>query len=207
MSQKINHVVIVLDSSGSMEQLKNEVVTGLNEQLNDIEKASAEENQLTSVTLVTFGSKVSEPRLLQPGERLKVGDYKPSGWTRLNDAVGLSIQCLQQVPKNPGDDIAFLVIIVTDGHENASTQFTSEQIATVIDTLKREGNWTFTFMGATEDTFAVGQRYKISAGNVMKFSPDSVGVLDMTAANSTGFKKFATCRAAGQSNSVSFYNG
>ncbi len=207
MARKINHVAIVLDSSGSMEQIKSEAISGLNEQLSEIEKSSVENNQTTTVTLVTFGSKVSEPKLLAPGERIKPEDYKPSGWTSLNDAVGLTVQCLQSVERAPGDDVAFLVIIVTDGHENYSKQFTSAQIATVIDTLKRESNWTFTFMGATEDTFAVAKKYNIDHGNTLSFTPDSIGVVDMTAANSAGFKKFAECRSRGSAKLSSFYNG
>lgn len=204
---KINHVAIVLDSSGSMEELKREAVDGINEQLAEIEKSSAEHNLASTVTLVTFGSKVSEPRFMEPGERLKPADYKPLGWTRLNDAVGETIQHLQGIKKEKGDDVAYLVVIVTDGKENASTLFTREQIATVIDTLKREGTWTFTFMGAAEDTFAVAKRYNIDHGNTMSFKADSAGMLDMTVANNDGFKKFAACRGAGGSSMASFYNG
>src|SRR5690606_452018 len=145
-NKKINHIAIVMDRSGSMGPLANEALSGLNDELKTIAKNAREFDQTTTISLVTFSTKVDEPRFLELEE--EVTDYNCSGWTALNDAVGHTIQMLKSIEVAEGEDVAYLVLIVTDGMENSSREFSSEQIATMINELEQRGNWTFTFMGA-----------------------------------------------------------
>ncbi len=66
-------------------------------------------------------------------------------------------------------------MIITDGHENASTDFSGEQISKLLEAKQEEG-WTILFLGANQDAFATGQGMNMRGGNVRNFRPDEPGI-------------------------------
>jgi hypothetical protein len=97
---------------------------------------------------------------------LHVNDYRPDGYTALLDAVGMSIKDTEAIIR-PGDDV--IMLILTDGQENASQFFTFRQIAKEIERLKATEKWTFSFMGADIDAWDLASRLNIERNEVISF--------------------------------------
>jgi len=195
--KKVNHVGIVLDRSGSMGNVREEALSGLNEELGVLEKNATEAEQKTTVTLTTFSTKVDEPRRLGVGERVAEEDYKCVGWTSLADATAATIKSLQEIDTCESEDVAYLVTIVTDGKENSSKQHTMRDVAVMIKTLEAQGNWTFVFMGCGDDVFAVAKALGVKYGNTSRVETAYYGQT-VTSAKLGGYKKFSDARGAGE---------
>ena len=68
-----------------------------------------------------------------------------------------------------------MLVVITDGAENASTDFTGTQIAQMVAAKQEEG-WTILFLGANQDSFTTGQGLNLPAGNTRDFRADEVGI-------------------------------
>lgn len=197
------HITLLIDRSGSMDVVKQEVVTGVNEWLATMRK----EPGSFPTTIVLFDTSVSTPVFATPVAQindLTLDRYKPGGFTALNDAIAQAIESAERRLK-PGD--RSLTCIVTDGQENASRTYPvntggTKRIRELIATKEAEGNWTFTYLSAAPDAFADAASYGIHLGNVGAFAADSIGT-------QSAFNRMATSTrsyvggATGQS--VSFY--
>lgn len=110
-------------------------------------------------------------------------NYKCSGWTALNDAIGTSIDEVGEVfskmdEKERPEKVLF--VIITDGQENASRKYEHQQIKTMISHQMNVYNWNFIYLGANQDAFAVGNSYGFCSNSVMNYSYDNTGIKDMT---------------------------
>jgi len=143
------HVQIILDRSGSMKPIALATVDAINGFLSKQRK----QPRHLRISLVDFDSR--EPfRIVTDAIRiaeimdLAPSDYDPRGGTPLLDAIGLGIdRCSARVAADPTEDQ--LVVVITDGAENASTDFTNAQIAELV-TAKQEEGWTILFLGANK---------------------------------------------------------
>ena len=177
MKQKIYNL-IVLDASGSMYNIKNEAVAGVVETIQTIRTAqeeNAEQEQLFS--LVVFNGKsiatVYDRMPITKVSDFKEKDYQPTDNTPLYDAMGNAITNLNRyIDEN--DNV--LVTIITDGYENASTEWNHQRINQLIESLKKK-NWLFTYIGANQDALAIARDMGIDYG--MNFTSDVEGTKEM----------------------------
>jgi len=150
--------LIILDRSGSMQQLRQAVIDGFNEVLSGIKHAQQQyaDTQKHYVSLVVFSDRdvhiVYDHLQAAMVPPLCPEDYEPCGMTPLYDAVGLSLTRLEHHTAHLAD-VAVVVTIITDGLENASREYRGERIRHLIDELMVKG-WAFNFMGANQDSFA-----------------------------------------------------
>ena len=149
--------LIVLDESGSMDDIREQALTGVNETIQTIRQAQKEnpaDNQMLSFVTFDQGGDRPDVRLIIDNQKIenvqdvKPEQYNPYGMTPLYDAMGESITRLQKVVKE-GDHV--LVTIVTDGYENASRHYTGAMIKELVDSLSAKG-WVFTYIGANQDS-------------------------------------------------------
>ena len=184
------HNLIILDESGSMESIKEPIISGFNEvvqTIKGIEKDYPEQEHF--ISLMTFngmGRKVIH--FIEPAAKLETIDsrkYQPNYSTPLYDAMGDSIISLRQVLEKK-KDFNVLVTILTDGEENASKEYNGAVIKKLVEEMKKS-SWTFTYIGTDHDIdkFAMN----ISINNTMYFKKDLSGVKDM-------FKKENAARAS-----------
>jgi Mg-chelatase subunit ChlD len=179
------HVSVVLDRSGSMAQIADDVVGGFNTFLDEQRKQDGGGR----VTLVQFDGQ--DPfEVLIDGESLdKVRDldparYIPRGSTPLYDAVGrmiarLDAEILERA--DAGEPIEDqIVVIVTDGYENASREFGGKMISELIE-ARRSRTWAFVFLGADEGTFEEGERMGVSQANTARWAATGEGTAAMFA--------------------------
>ncbi len=98
--------------------------------------------------------------------------------TALLDAIGRTINAtgarLSAMPEadRPGK---VMFVILTDGGENSSREFTHAQIAAMIKAQTDTYKWDFVFIGANQDAIAVGGALNIAAGKSMSYASNSVG--------------------------------
>ena len=158
------HISIVLDRSGSMSSIVDDVVGGFNTFLHE----QREEAGSARVTLVQFDGQDPFEVLIDGEDLHAVQDldprrYQPRGSTPLLDAVGAvvaRIDCEIVTRADQGQPIEDqVVVIITDGYENASSEFGGRMISDLIAAMK-ERAWTFVFLGAGEasirDSVAMG---------------------------------------------------
>lgn len=146
MSTKI---ISVIDASGSMATMQKETVTGFNHFLNDLKK---EGDPQDTVTVLLFNGRVSVLRDSVPigdVELMRDVEYTPSGFTALYDAIGEGIARATQGAFSLKED-RYLMLIITDGEENASQLFTSAELKERIAALEESGKWEFVYMGASK---------------------------------------------------------
>lgn len=92
--------------------------------------------------------------------------YTPNGGTNLYDAIGKTIVDLDGVVK---DSQNVLVVIITDGEENASREYSVQAIKTMIEDRQAKG-WTFVYLGANQDAWKVGSTFGLAKGQTMSYS-------------------------------------
>lgn len=195
----ITHVAFVLDRSGSMQNIREETVTVVNQQLEKVSEVA------DRVTLVTFSTEVDAPRFIGAKEPLQTEDYKPLGWTALYDAIGDTITMLQQVEQQD-EDTAFLVVVITDGQENMSKRFNRSRLASLIKELQDSKKWTFVYLGTKQDLFRIEQELNIPFGNVETFDRDTVAdVYTNSPKFAAGLSSYNTMRGTGGSSMSNFF--
>lgn len=172
--------LIIIDESGSMGRLRNATLSGVNETINTIRQAQKDfaDKQTHYLTLVTFdspGPRGVPVRTLIDAKPISevqdFDDYQPCGCTPLFDAMGQSINRLNQMIKDDENATA-VVTVMTDGLENASHEYNYHQVKALIEKLKEEG-WTFNYMGSAHDVHSVCEM--LSIDNVVEFSHDEQG--------------------------------
>jgi hypothetical protein len=170
-------IAVVLDRSGSMGSIRNDVVGGFDHFLAEQKKVPGD----CKVTLTQFDTDYEIVwNLLDIKDLVTIGTfYSPRGSTALFDAVGRTINAIgEELAKKPEHERPSKVIfcIVTDGHENASKEFNKKQIADMIKHQQEKYRWDFTFIGANVDAFAEGAQIGIRAAGAMQYEPTSKGI-------------------------------
>lgn len=170
MKKKRTELVFILDKSGSMSGLETDSIGGYNSML-------AQQRALTDDCLITTVLFDNECLLLH--DRLKLTkvkdmthkDYLVGGSTALLDAIGQTIQHMSQVK----DARNVLFVIITDGQENASRQFTVQTVKRLLEQQKEAKGWEFIFLGANIDAVETASRMGISPDHAADFLSDSEG--------------------------------
>lgn len=174
----LTEIVYILDASGSMHSLSNDVIGSFNKTIKDQKEVPGE----ARVTVVTFNSSphyVMSGAPITQAPELSHANYQTGGNTALLDAIGDTINLVgsrlaaEAEDNRPGKVI---VIIHTDGEENASTRFSFEQIRSMITHQRDTYKWEFVYMGANVDAFDEAKRLGISPRNSLQYRADAVGI-------------------------------
>ena len=173
------HISIVLDRSGSMGHIADDIVGGFNEFLDRQKETEGE----ARVTLVQFDSEdpfevLIDGSDLQDVAHLSRSAYQPRSLTPLYDAVGRMITRLDTAILERADEGKPIedqvVVIVTDGLENASKEFDRTKVFEMV-TQRRELGWVFVFLGADQDSYIEGEQYGVAPGNRADWSKTKAG--------------------------------
>lgn len=171
--------LIILDESGSMGGLERATIAGANGTVASIRAAADSIPDLRQyLTMVTFSTRMQGDTLHVLNDMTPIaevrdlipGDYRPEAMTPLYDAVG---DMLTRMSQTVPEESAVLVTIITDGLENASRRYSSENLRKMIGMLEERG-WTFTYLGANQD--AILEAGKIGVSNAMDYAADEDGL-------------------------------
>jgi len=152
---KVADIIFILDASGSMITMGDEPVQALN----SFVKKQKELNDNSRFTFYTFNDtceKVYDNVLLSEMKEYK--DYSPSSVTALYDCIGTAI--FDKMKTENKDNVT--LVIVTDGLDNCSQTYSSSTIKKLISKQKEKHNWNVIYLGANQDSFAVGAKMGIT---------------------------------------------
>jgi hypothetical protein len=175
MKNKKTYYQLILDRSGSMTSCVEETVSGVNSQIRRIKELAGrfpDQELITSMTL--FNHKVTPvlDRILPADLReITFSDYRPDGNTALLDAIGKTVGHLQNTigEEVARDEASVVVVIFTDGYENASRKYTHATVSSLIRELEQTGKWSFSYIGATLDAVEIAVSLNIRQSNAMHF--------------------------------------
>lgn len=191
------HITVVLDRSGSMQDIAKDTVGGYN---TFVEKQKTNPGE-TTVTLVRFDHEYVVDYANCPVAQvpeLTVEKFEPRGWTALLDAMGRAIDDLgaqlRSLPENerPGQVV---FVVITDGAENSSKNYNNLMIRKMIERQTNQYNWQFIYLGANQDAIATATTYGISANKTMNFHATGQSVNAMFAATASNVSSYASTRS------------
>lgn len=179
------HIAVVLDRSGSMQSIRSDMEGALNKFFKD----QAEVEGKCMVDLYTFDD-VYETEFTNLPVGYAKATIEPRGMTALLDAMGKTIVGLgtkfrtMQEKNRPGK---VLVVVVSDGLENASREHTNDSVKKLIKQQEEKYNWNFVFMGTKFDAVAVGRDYGFKGGSTIEFDPtgETIAVASAALSNYT----------------------
>jgi len=166
-----------------MQSVRDATISGINEQIQSMVKASEKhDDQEFFLTLVTFSCPddirtVFKNKNVNDVIELTENDYAPDGSTALNDAICNSIEELRASVSADllNKDNKVVVSVFTDGWENSSQRFSHDHTAGLIKELQGTDQWTFSYIGANQDVYKISKSYNIPASNSMRYSSSVIG--------------------------------
>ena len=178
MKENLTDLVFIIDRSGSMNGLESDTIGGFNSMLS---KQQAEVGEAT-VTTVLFDHEYEtlHDRLdIQAVSPITGNEYFVRGSTALLDAIGKTIKRIRKAHKHTTKDTRpekTLVVIITDGQENASREYSVERIKSRIERQKSKHGWEFIFLGANIDAVKEAEQLGIDEANAQQYHADSAGL-------------------------------
>jgi len=169
----------LLDRSYSMNSVLEGTIGGFN---TFIDKLKSEQSGVTYVGLTLFDAPAwGSTAELQHVFLTALGDtiyldktnYAPRGNTPLYDALATDIYELREAVKNHPTKPNVLYVIITDGEENGSKKFDANTVKGIIKEVETEG-WTFTYLGANQDSWQIGSLLGMSAANTVNYATSNM---------------------------------
>lgn len=202
-------ITVILDESGSMMSCQKTTISGFNEFVNGQKNADASAGT-GSLTLIKFDAPQIKTeytnRPLSEVPTLTTSNYRPNGGTNLLDAIGTAINSVNEElskfkKKNrPG----VIITIMTDGGENSSSKFNNQQIKDMVKAAE-DADWTFTFLGANIDSFAVGSTFGMSMQNTVNYSTNNMA--ETMSALSASTTRMRSAKMSGSTTSEIYSSG
>ena len=161
-------MLLVIDRSGSMSSIRDDMVGGMQALL----AAQASHPGMLTVDVVTFDD-VMEWQHSFADPKDVVIELVPRGMTALNDALGAAIgqfgQKLAELPEHARPGVV-TVVVVTDGEENSSREWTAEKVREAVKHQQETYQWDFVFLGANQDAALSASRIGISPDAAMSYA-------------------------------------
>lgn len=174
------NIHFILDKSGSMISVREATISGFNEYIQSLKGKF-------KFTLTLFDTEVltGPTEGIESVDKLTPSTYQPGGNTALYDAVCLT---LNKVKDSEGKN---LVVIMTDGEENSSKEYTEKEMKKMVEELEAKENWSFVYLGANVDVYKNAQKFGIARGNAATFQPTAAGTIQVFTAMSSNTAAFA----------------
>ncbi len=162
-------IEFLLDETGSMESCKNATVAGFNDFLAE-QKAQTGSCLLSLTKFDTRGLRTPymdvDVQMVPP----MISDwFLPGASTNLRDTIGKRLASLKERLETWTTKPNVLIVVMTDGGDNASREFSEEVIRSALKMYMHEG-WTFVYLGADQDAISVANRLGFPEGNIKSFA-------------------------------------
>jgi hypothetical protein len=190
---------VILDRSGSMASVCEPTIAGFNEFLHTQQRQHDGGRAIMSLT--QFDDRYEVNFIGEPIENvpdLDTESYVPRGMTALYDAIGRTIHEIEAWTRAENWQERVLVLIVTDGQENASREYNSDAVSALIDQKERDG-WNFAYMGANQDSYAVSDSLNIRADYTANYDATAGGTAENYKRMASAASKWRASKAKGMS--------
>lgn len=174
MKDNLIHLCFIIDESGSMYGSEKDVIGGFNRLIEDQKKVVDGE---CIVSVYRFASSVSKDFIGKPLSEIEELSYSPGGGTAMNDGIGTAIHEIgvwlndMDESERPSKN---MIIIMTDGEENMSCEYSLDKIKDMIKHQEEKYNWSFVYMGSDVSSLddakelGISLRSISSKGNITK---------------------------------------
>lgn len=180
MRKDHTHISVILDRSGSMKSIRDDVIDGFNAFVDEQKSQPG----TATLSLVQFDS-VEPYEVLYDAEALEYvaplhrSVYAPRSKTPLLDTIGRAIIDLElklsRIPVHDAPD-RIIFVVITDGKENASREFGRAQISAMIDRKQNKDAWQITFLSADLGAISEAVNLGVSTDTVMAFDKTAMGM-------------------------------
>jgi uncharacterized protein YegL len=177
MKKDITEIIFILDRSGSMSGLEEDTIGSFNSLIKKQKKQEGE----AAITTVLFDNKIEKLHdsvLLSDMKKLTEEDYFTRGSTSLLDAIGFTVRdkkivYAETLKEERPEKVMF--VIITDGMENSSLNFSYDEVRQMISETKEKYNWEFLFIGANIDAVKEGSKIGIEQDRAVRYHADKKG--------------------------------
>lgn len=177
MKKNLTELVFILDCSGSMQGLESDTIGGFNSMLS--KQKGLEGTALVTTVLFSDDWHLLHDRIGIDGvQTLTTRDYVVGGRTALLDAIGKTMEKIQNAQHHTAEaerPEKTVVVITTDGQENASRVFSRSAIRQLIQDREQKDEWEFLFLGANMDAIAAADDIGIHASHSVQYRSDAQG--------------------------------
>lgn len=168
------YYTFILDRSGSMDSIRQATINNYNEQIGTLKELQRKfPEQKYIVSLVAFNNDIEtiiDNKPVNEVPMLTEATYIPIGGTALRDAIGKAIAEMQikngAILESRKDSVEACLVVLTDGEENASKEYSQEALKSVVEKTNAKKNWSIMFIGADEKSVLEAKSYGVHAGNI-----------------------------------------
>lgn len=177
MKKGTTELVFILDKSGSMTGLESDTIGGYNSMLAKQQVVKGE----CRITTVLFDNnyELLHDRIdLKAVSAITEKDYQVGGSTALLDAIGRTINKIGNAQKQTADEYRaekVMFVIITDGEENSSREYSAQKVKDQIERQKSKYGWEFIFLGANIDAVETAGRFGIAPDRAVEYLADNEG--------------------------------
>jgi len=175
-------LLFVIDRSGSMSKIRDDMVGGLTTLLDEQKNLPG----FVTVDIVQFDNAIETVCEMASPEDVTIS-LEPRGGTALHDAIGFGVngfaQRINALPEHAKPQ-AVQVIVVTDGHENASREYSAAQVKDLVTAKQADPTWDFLFLGANQDAVLAGGALGFASDASMTFAASGPQVSQASSATS-----------------------
>ena len=173
----LTELVFIRDRSGSMHGLETDTIGGFNSMLDKQKNAPGD----AFVTTYLFDGEIEmlhDREKIANVQSMTERDYTVRGCTALIDAIGTAVRHIEQIHKYarkedvPGQTV---FVIITDGMENASSRFSSNEVKRMVEKHKEGDGWEFLFLGANIDAVETAKHFGIARDRAVNYHADKRG--------------------------------
>ena len=178
MKKGLTELVFILDKSGSMGGLERDTIGGYNSML-EKQKAVPGECLITTVLFDNDYELLHDRIDIRAVSPITEKEYSVGGSTALLDAIGMTIHKIGNAERHTADDYRaekVMFVIITDGEENSSREYSSDKVKVQIERQKAKYGWEFIFLGANIDAVQTASRFGIAPDRAQNYHADSEGV-------------------------------
>lgn len=166
-NEQTNYIYYLIDESGSMYSRKKTVIGGINEFLSEQKK-----NPQCLVNIYSFNKEfkiIYENKNINDVQYMNESEYNPEGTTALFDAMG---KVINKINSNNGKHI---LIILTDGEENSSTEYDYKKIKELIVEKKNTNNqFEIIYIGSNQDAILNGEKFGATRESSLSYNDDNL---------------------------------
>lgn len=193
VDRQASQLSMLVDRSGSMGSMGNEVSAGCNVYLDTQRKTDSEDGNLTAVSFAVFddvAERVRPARPLSQQPPITNAEVAPRGGTALYDSIAAVIaDTIAQLHAMPSAPAHTAVFILTDGDENQSSVWTADRIREQIKLLEDQFGWVFYFAAANQDACVVGSSIGFGAGQCVTFGANPSSMQQAFGSASAAFSR------------------
>jgi hypothetical protein len=178
MKSGLTYLIFVIDRSGSMATIRDDMIGGFNTFIKTQKDAKLGDCKVFAYKFDNIYEAMFEDVDLNDVPQLDRTNYVPRDMTALYDAVATTIDNMGArlaAMKEEDRPEKVLVVTITDGEENASRKFNQQNVADRIKTQREQFNWDFAYIGANQDSWQVGSSIGYQAGTTLDYVADSGG--------------------------------